>query len=214
MDKIMIAIPTTDYIHARFIQSLLDLVSHLNRQGVRFEVCMETGTLVYLARNTLARKAVREEFTHVLWVDSDMVFQDDVIDTLKWCGKDIVAGVFQSRRPPFVSCLFESIEKGNSKRIEDYPLEPFKVAGCGFGCVFMKTEVIRAVLDKYDTAFRPTQDHGEDLAFCQRAISCGYEIWCEPTARIGHIAHVPVYPEDHMAAMKAREELQEEIKNA
>jgi WXG100 family type VII secretion target len=41
--------------------------------------------------------------------------------------------------------------------------------------------------------------YGEDTAFCRRATQCGYEIWCEPTARIGHIAHVPIYPGEEPA---------------
>lgn len=207
--RLMIAVPTTDYLHAGFVRSLLDLMAHLNREGIKYQVCMETGTLVYLARNTLACKAVNEGFTDVLWVDSDMVFSEDIVETLSWVNKPFVCGIFQSRRPPFCSCLFSNINKSDVKRIDDYPTEPFRVAGCGFGCVLMKTEVIRAVMDRVGSqnCFMPTADHGEDLAFCKRATDCGFEIWCEPTARVGHIAHLPVYEEDHRRAVKEREEM-------
>ena len=40
---------------------------------------------------------------------------------------------------------------------------------------------------------------GEDLAFCWRANNTGAEIWCEPTARCGHIAHVPIWPGEEPA---------------
>ena len=55
-------------------------------------------------------------------------------------------------------------------------------------------EVLKALQYKYGTSFMPTIDYGEDLAFCDRVRSVGMEIWCEPTARVGHIAHVPVWP--------------------
>lgn len=207
--KLLIAIPTTDFLHAGFVKSLLDLMCHLNREGVKYEVKLETGTLVYLARNSLASYAVNEGFTHVLWIDSDMVFQEDIVETLQWCKKPFVCGVFQSRRPPFVSCLFSNINKSDVKRIDEYPTEPFRVAGCGFGLVLMETQVIRDVMDRVGqvNCFMPTADFGEDVGFCKRATDCGYEIWCEPNARVGHIAHIPVYEEDHRRAIKEREEM-------
>lgn len=204
MDKILIAVPTTDYIHARFVQCLLALTGHLTHEGIRHEVALEAGTLVYLARNRLANKAIRDGFTHILWIDSDMVFTEDILETLLFCGKDMVCGVFQSRRPPFYSCIFKDIRLESLERFREYPEEPFKVAGCGFGCVLMKTDVVQRVIDRYGKPFTPTEDYGEDLAFCRRAAATGTEIWCDPTARVGHIAHIPVYPEDHEEAMKAR----------
>ena len=36
--------------------------------------------------------------------------------------------------------------------------------------------------------------YGEDLAFCWRVKEIGKEMWCDPTARVGHIAHVPIWP--------------------
>ena len=207
MDKILIAIPTTDYIHASFIKSLLKLTEHLTREGIRHEVCLEAGTLVYLARNRLANKAINEHFTHILWLDSDMVFTDDIVETLQFCGKDMVCGVFQSRRPPFFSCIFKDLRLENLERYHEYPAQPFKVAGCGLACVLMKTEIVAAVISRFGKPFTPTEDYGEDLAFCRRVTALGKEIWCDPSARVGHIAHVPVYPEDHEAAMKARKEI-------
>lgn len=205
MDNLLIAIPTTDYIHARFIQSLLDLTRHLTQEGIRHEIALESGTLVYLARNRLANRAVNNHFSHILWIDSDMVFSEDIVETLQFCGKDMVCGVFQSRRPPFYSCVFKDIRLESLERYRTYPSKPFRVAGCGFGCVLMKTSIVRTVIDKYGKPFTPTEDYGEDLAFCRRAVSIGTEIWCDPSARVGHIAHVPVYPEDHEAALQARE---------
>jgi hypothetical protein len=36
---------------------------------------------------------------------------------------------------------------------------------------------------------------GEDLAFCKRATDMGYEIWAEPSVKLGHIGHITIYPE-------------------
>lgn len=190
--KLLIAIPTTDFMHADFVNSLIKLTAHLQREGIAHHVELVAGTLVYLARNKLACKAINEGFSHVLWLDSDMVFNETIVEDLAFCGKGFVCGVFNSRRPPYNSCIFKSIKP--AERVKDFGLEPFQVAGCGMACVLVNTDILRQVQNHYGNCFTPTDDYGEDLAFCWRAKSMGNEIWCEPTARIGHIAHVPIWP--------------------
>ena len=199
MGNLLIAVPTTDYLHAGFVKSLMDLSFRLHRDGVAHEIALEAGTLVYLARNRLANKAINEGFDRVLWLDSDMVFQPDIVDTLEFCEKPFVCGAFQSRRPPYSSCVFKDIRLKSLERVKEYGLRPFKVDGCGFACVLMKTEVLEAVARAYGKCFTPTPEYGEDLAFCVRAKEQGYEIWCDPTARIGHIAHIPIWPGEEPA---------------
>ena len=195
--KLLIAIPTTDFMHADFVNSLIKLTTRLQREGIAFEVDLVAGTLVYLARNKLACKAINKEFTHVLWLDSDMVFSDSIVEDLQFCGKDFVCGVFCSRRPPYSSCIFKSIKP--AERVKDFGKEAFRVAGCGMACVLVKTSVLCQVQNHFGNCFTPTNDYGEDLAFCWRTVSMGTEIWCEPTVRVGHIAHVPIWPGEEPA---------------
>ena len=197
MGNLLIAVPTTDYLHAGFVKSLMDLSFRLHRDGVAHEIALEAGTLVYLARNRLANKAINEGFDRVLWLDSDMVFQPDIVDTLEFCEKPFVCGAFQSRRPPYSSCIFTSLKP--LERVKEYGLEAFRVAACGMACVLVNTEVLKNVLNHYGNCFTPMGEYGEDLAFCVRAASMGAEIWCEPTVRVGHIAHVPIWPGEEPA---------------
>ena len=114
--KLLIAIPTTDYIPAGFVQSLMNLTAELNRKKVSYQVEIQAGTLVYIARTRLANKAINEGYTHVLWIDSDMTFNAKVVDDLMDCGKEMVCGAFVSRRPPYGPCIYSSIKKMKSKR--------------------------------------------------------------------------------------------------
>ena len=65
--RLLIAIPTTAYLHADFVKSLVDLTAHLSREGISHSVEIMSGTLVYLARNSLSCKAINEDFTHLLF---------------------------------------------------------------------------------------------------------------------------------------------------
>lgn len=192
--KLLIAIPAHDYMHMDFVKSLLGLCRKLDEDEIEYDVRIHGGTLVYHGRDALATAAIEGGYTDVLWLDADMVFQDTVVEDLQFCGKPMVTGIAHGRRPPHLSCLFTKIYP-EVERFTEYPSKPFKVAGCGFGCVLMKTEILRAVKERHGTCFFPTRELGEDLAFCQRATEGGWEIWAEPTVRLGHIGHIAIYPE-------------------
>ena len=111
----------------------------------------------------------------------------------------MVCGAFVSRRPQYRACVYSDIsDPGNMKPVETFGTEPFRVDGCGFATVLTTVELLQAVTQKFGTTFQPTEYYGEDLAFCWRVGQIGREIWCEPTVRPGHIAHVPVHAGDHL----------------
>ena len=192
--KLMVAVPTTDYVHAEFMKCLVKLSMHLAKCGVDVDVHIVGGTLVYIARNRLAGRAISLGYTHVLWLDSDMTFDENILDDLLFCGKDMVCGAFVSRRPPYGPCVYSDIsDPANMIKVEDFGTEPFRVDGCGFAAVLTTTSILKAVTDRFGPCFRPTDKYGEDMAFCDRVKQLGREIWCEPTVRPGHIAHIPMY---------------------
>ena len=192
---LLIAIPSYETCRVEFVRSLIELEGWLRDNGVAYAVKIISGTLVHCARDNLARHAVNNHFDEVLWIDSDMVFDRHLYEDLAMSGKDICCGLFISRHYPYVSCVFSQIIP--VERITDYPEDTFRVAGCGFGAVLMKTKVLEDVMNTHKgQVFLPDARTGEDLAFCQRATDCGYEIWCEPTARVGHVGNVIIWPED------------------
>ena len=195
--KLLVAIPTLDFVHSAFVESLVKLQKRLSLECVDYEVCIISGTLVYVARDKLACEAINSDYTHVLWLDSDMVFQPDIYTDLLDTGKDFVTGIYHARRPGHQSCIFKRCDDlDHLERFEQYPRETFEIGGCGFGCVLIKTEILKAVQYNYKTCFLPKAQFGEDIAFCNRARAMGFKIWCEPTVQCGHIGHITVYPED------------------
>ena len=193
--KLLIAIPCYEFMRAETARSLFDLVGWLHENRVDHEVKIISGTLVHGARDKLAKHAVNNFFDEVLWIDADMVFDRHLYEDLKMGGHDMTCGLFISRHPPYVSCLFKSIRP--VERITDYTDDTFEVEACGFGAVLMKTQILKDVMvNNGGCCFVPEKDLGEDVAFCKRAKDQGYRIWCEPTARVGHVGPVVIWPED------------------
>ena len=211
MRKILIAIPCMDSVPAQFANSLALLTSY-GIEGVEISVQFNLGSLIYSSRNQLAGVAVSDDADLILWLDSDMVFNPDtLIRLLKDIddGADFVTGVYYRRTAPFTPTLFKSLEidenfNAEFENYEDIPETPFEVAGCGFGCVLMKTDLIRQVYKKFGRLFSPIGEVGEDLSFCWRARQCGYTLTCDPSIDLGHVAHTMVTKSFYLNYQKAK----------
>lgn len=190
----MVAIPTLDYMHQKFVESLTNLTKQLCESGIEFDICFERGTLVYIARDKLVKKAINENYTHVLWLDADMVFEPDIIDILLDMKKDMVCGLFRGRHDKRMVCLYSSLEPitryealdSNPELLNDI----LEVDACGFGCVLTSVKMLEKIFYENDfTCFSPFRTMGEDLSFCYRAKQLGYDIYCNPRVGVGHIGN-------------------------
>ena len=199
MKKILIAVPCMDMVSARFAQSLTTL-KKVGECTVSFLI----GSLVYDSRNKLAGMALEMEADYIMWFDSDMVFQPDTLERMMKVMEehpevDILTGLYFRRGVPFTPVLFSKLEgnaEGNCEwdDVHELPDELFEVAGCGFGCVLMKTGLLLDMAAKEGGGvwFSPIYNVGEDCAFCIRARREGYRIFCDPNIHLGHMAYTPV----------------------
>lgn len=194
--KIFIAVPSMDTVPALFCQSLA-LLQRAGDTVIGFEV----GSLVYNARNNLARQAVKSEADWVLWLDSDMVFGPDLLQRmLKVCTEndiDFLTALCFRRKPPYTPTLFDRLEKTDKgasyTALMSVPEGRFQVGGCGFAGVLMSMDVLLSVMAKFNgRMFEPIDGFGEDVAFCWRARQCGYVIWCDSDIELGHVGNFVV----------------------
>ena len=197
--KLLIAIPCYDTLRAEFAKSLIALMAKLTKDGMAYEVLIVSGTVVHMARDNLAKHAVNNGFTHVLWLDSDMVFGETILDDLTISGRtdQILCARFVSRHNPYLPTIFTSVDPVTRVDEDKIPDDTFRISHCGFACVLTPAKVLEDVMNNYrGQCFLPTDKASEDIAFCTRAGGLGYQIWCEPTARVGHVGAVVIWPED------------------
>lgn len=190
--KVFIAVPSMDSVPAFFAQSLA-----LLQRDCDVQIGWEVGSLVYHARNNLARQALKSDADWVLWLDSDMVFAPDTLQRMLKVCKDndisFLTAVCFRRKPPYTPCLFdrlEKVDKGASyTALMSVPEGLFKVGGCGFAGVLMSSDVLLSVQSKFGRMFDPMDGFGEDVSFCWRARQCGYDIWCDSSIEFGHVGN-------------------------
>lgn len=193
--KIMLAIPCMEMIHTDFAQCVWGL-----HRVPRTDFYTSKSSLIYDARNTIARTAMEENYDFILWLDSDMVFGQDILEKMTEhykAGRDIVSALFFTRKKPILPCIYESMKVTEDDRgvpsvearvMIDYPKDTlFQVKGTGFACTMTSVKAIRQIADIYGPPFYPRFGWGEDLTFSWLAQQCGIPFWVDSTMKIGHI---------------------------
>lgn len=210
MEKYMIAVPCLDSMPTQFVAAL----TGLRRVGA-VKHSFLSNSLVYDARNMLAKEALETGADRILWLDSDMYFKPDLMERMADAldsGIDFVCGIFFKRRFPTMPCIYKSLTHDDGQHIElmgehytDYPQDAlFPIAGCGFGTVMMSTEMLADVAEHYPEPFTPMPGiFGEDLSFCWRAGQLGHKLWCDSRIKVGHVGQF-VYSEEHWLAQSQK----------
>ena len=200
--RTLIAVPCMDMVHTDFLRSCLSM----EKDGeVRWGFAQSS--LIYDARNALANMAIDEGYDRVLWLDSDMRFDEHLFRRLSEhldLGKEMITGLYFSRRAPIRPIVYKALylqpieggQKAVADSFEDYPRDDlFEVAGCGFGAVMMTVDLLKRVRGAFALPFFPVSGFGEDLAFCLRATQLGAKIWCDSSIKLGHVG-LAVYDEE------------------
>lgn len=193
--KTLIVIPCMDQVPTQFCQSL----AMLKKEG-ECAIAFQMGSLIYMARNELAMKAIQMGADYILWLDSDMVFEPDLMtrlfESLKANDADFVSGLYFKRFPPYEPVAYNKFDIVDdeivTEKMTDVPDAVTEVGGVGFGCVLMSTALALAVYNEYNTMFAPIGNVGEDIAFCYRAKTLGYKVLLDPSIRCGHVGHYVV----------------------
>lgn len=197
--RTFVAIPCMDMVHTAFFRSML-MIKPVG--DVRFGI--SASSLIYDARNMLAKQAIDEGCDRIFWIDSDMVFEPDILERLSADmdeGREFVASLCFKRKMPITPVVYKEIGYNQNGReiipfatpFDDYPRDSiFEIQGAGFGGVMMSTKLIKRIFAEYGAPFSPQPGFGEDLSFCMRAIQSGVKLYCDSRVKIGHIANTIV----------------------
>jgi hypothetical protein len=148
------------------------------------------------ARNEVVRRAQKENFEWLLFIDDDVFLPEDAMRRLFNSRKDIVSGVYWTKSENEVPVIFEEMGKGP---MYDFPIdEVFEIAGSGLGCCLINMKVF----DEFDKAGIPyfkenwimtLEDGsnikcsiGEDHYFFYHAKKLGFKAWADSGVLCDH----------------------------
>lgn len=146
------------------------------------------GSMLPRMRQEAVEKALAAGATHLLFIDSDMVFPADIAHRLLSHGQDIVLCDYATRIPPFRGTAMLS---ENRDPVPDGATGLHEVVGGGLGCALVTRQVFER-LERPWFAFEYLENgewRGEDFHLFRKAREAGFKVFCDADASraIGHV---------------------------
>lgn len=191
--KVAVCVPARDQMHTATSFSLWYLCEHLCKQGIESRLFVSPGTLIANQRHELVRCAYEWEATHVLFIDSDMLFEPEHAVQLLDFDEDIVGAGYSKRVEPFITTAWTKIDDWDTWiRPEEQTESHIKVAAMGLGFCLIKMSVFDKIdLPWFQLGFDQARQQytGEDIEFFRKCGSAGIDIWLDVavTLEIGHL---------------------------
>jgi len=196
-------------MHKEYVKSLLISTTYLNSLGVSYHFVNQYSSFVPSARENTATDSYGADweavafgagkFTYdrIVWIDSDVSWTVEALQTLLDTDLDIVSGMVAVDRTGRFGAM-KLNEAGNPVSLNSRNFivegEPFEVDGVGFGFLAVKAGVFEKIERPW---FRVRQisietapfkvDLGEDYSWCVGAKEAGFSIWLHPLVRVEHM---------------------------
>jgi GT2 family glycosyltransferase len=162
----------------------------------------QSGVLISRPRNLLVGAfLVQPQFTHFLWVDTDIVFTPEDVEALLEAKKPIVSGLYFGRDIdtevwPVALKWDKDEQKFLRYRGKLEGDRPIRMGAVGMGFCLIEREVLEK-LETSDLWPYAEIEYGkgslsEDVTFCMRAREKGFEAFVLPSARVGHVKQMIV----------------------
>jgi hypothetical protein len=207
--SLFVALPAYDFkVSLKLAISLAKFAQAAPQHGISIHIGSVCGcSVVSRARNLLAQDMLESECTDLLFVDSDINFEpEDILRLMAWTSdpkKGIVAGVPRTRSEDKVYISTLDHDENNQLTMNGMGLVRAKRVATAFMMVrrevfetlerehpewqYFDTKSERSLTCMFD--FMKTDEGyvGEDFLFCDRARAHGYEVWIDPTIKLGHM---------------------------
>ena len=206
--KIFFGVPAYDHkVSLKQAISLMRFAQKAPEHGIEITIGSICGcSVVSRARNLLVQDFLESDATELMFIDADINFApEDIIRLMAWISEPnigIAAGIPCARKAEktYIVTLDEN-EKGVT--MNGMGLVRAKRVATAF--MMIKREVIETLIKNnpqwnyydaktdrnlsaiFDFAVKDNSYVGEDYLFCDRAREAGFQVWVDPTIKLGHM---------------------------
>jgi len=178
------------YYRSMSVKTFMSLWGIARYYRGKVDLLTEGSCYVHWNREELVEKALSRDYTHLWFVDTDVVFAPDTLDRLLAHNVDLVGGYYRGRLENDYSTM-KIIKDGVITPVfPPLPNKPFyAVNGHNLitiptGCMLIRLSVLQKLQPPYFKCERPV---GEDVFFCSWLWDAGVKLWCDPTIKVGHV---------------------------
>jgi hypothetical protein len=208
--KVLLGLPSYDYkVSSKLAISLANFCLLAMKHGVDVQICNISGcSVVSRVRNLIAADFLNSDCTDLMFIDSDINFDaEDIFRLMAWNSdpkKGIVAGIPVARKKGQV--YFSTLDSDDEQNIFMDKMGLVRAKRVATAFMMIRREVFEKLRDAhpewvyhdekkqgdemvafFDFALKDGQYIGEDYLFCDRAREQGFEVWIDPTIKLGHM---------------------------
>ena len=205
--SVMIAMPCYDSVKVSTMISLIKLVQQLGKSGIQVSINTMKSPLIHQARNYLTSVFLTTDFTHLLFVDSDVEFEPEAVLRMLVAKKDVICTPYR------VKSLDVNQKMYTVELKKDAPLEPgdlIEITAGPTGIMLIHRDVFKKIIEKFpelkikNSVFpQPGPDHeyyynffeftfnegyaaGEDVSFCRLVEKLGFKLYANTASPTQH----------------------------
>ena len=199
--------PCYDSVKIGTMLSIVQLIQQLAKSGVAVGINTMKSPLIHQARNYLTSLFLTTEYTHMLFVDSDVEFKPEAILRMLVANKDICTTPYRAKSQDITKYVYGGIELEKNAKLEAGMVE-LKTGPTGLMLIKRKVferiiknhpelKIKNAVLPKpgkdheyyynfFDFAFKDGYSVGEDVSFCRLAKDNDFRIYANTESETRH----------------------------
>jgi hypothetical protein len=190
-----------------YVRSLLNTQDELTKRGITWAWSNEYSSHVGDSREiTLSGTRINDPsesrpfagvvtYDKLMWIDSDISWNPEDVIKLYESDKDIISGAYLLSGGEVVAYPKMFDKPYHYKDVLEMT-EPIKVSTTGFGFICIKQGIFESMTRPWFQSVPATATYkdkeytfpimGEDMSWCHRAASLGYEVWFDPAVRVTH----------------------------
>ena len=210
--SVFIAMPCYDSVKINTMLSIFQLIQHLGTSKVEVGINTMKSPLIHQARNYLTSVFLTTEYTHMLFIDSDVEFQPEAGLRMLVADKDIITTPYRAKNPNLNTHTY-TVKFSDPKVVPILPGGLVEIEAGPTGLMLIHRRVFEKIIknrpdlkiknsanealketDKshsyyynfFDFAFEDGYTWGEDVSFCKLARKEGFKLYANTESLTAH----------------------------
>ena len=205
--SVMIAMPCYDSVKVSTMISIIKLVQQLAKSGVAVGINTMKSPLIHQVRNYLTSVFLNSDFTHLLFVDSDVEFEPEAVLRMLVAKKDVICTPYRVKSQDVDQKTY-TVEIKKATRMEAGDI--MEITAGPTGIMLIHRDVFKKIIEKFpdlkikNSVFpKPGDDHkyyynffdfkfedgyssGEDVSFCKLVEKVGFKLYANTASFTKH----------------------------